>query len=106
MSDHLTNTHDDLSRLEELLNRLVMSGPKASHVSASECHEITDDGLTAIAELRRYRTRAGLTEGQMVLLNDARGSIVSMFDQHPHAREELLDILSTLGALLTKGPIP
>lgn len=38
-------------RLHELVIRLVASGPKAAHVSASECHEITDD-VTALIEER------------------------------------------------------
>jgi hypothetical protein len=38
-------------RVEELAQRLVASGPKAAHVSASECHEITDAILDARAAL-------------------------------------------------------
>jgi hypothetical protein len=34
---------DEFARLRELVDRLIMGGPKASHVSASECHEINDD---------------------------------------------------------------
>lgn len=33
---------EDLARAVELAERLVAPGPKASHVSASECHEIAD----------------------------------------------------------------
>jgi len=38
-------------RVEELAQRLVASGPKAAHVSASGCHEITDAILDARAAL-------------------------------------------------------
>jgi hypothetical protein len=33
---------DELARAVELAERLVMPGPKASHLSASECHEISE----------------------------------------------------------------
>ena len=40
----------DVARLRELVDRLVASGPKAAHVSASETHEIHDDVLELIEE--------------------------------------------------------
>jgi hypothetical protein len=46
----------DIARARELLDRLVASGPKAAHVSASECHEIAEtchEALDAVAKLRR-----------------------------------------------------
>jgi hypothetical protein len=47
---------DSIARAHELLDRLVAAGPKAAHVSASECHEIAEtchEALDAVARLRR-----------------------------------------------------
>ncbi len=41
----------DWTRLRNLLKRLCAPGPKAAHVSASECHEILDDTFEALAKL-------------------------------------------------------
>lgn len=49
-----------MTRLKELLERLVMPGPKASHVSASETHEIVD-----------------LAEAQMGLLKEAGDTVLA-----------------------------
>lgn len=38
----------DTARLRELVDRLVGPGPKASHVSASECHEIRNEVIALI----------------------------------------------------------
>lgn len=43
----------DTARLRELVERLVASGPKAAHVSASETHEIHDDVLELIEDRNR-----------------------------------------------------
>lgn len=39
------------TRLAELVDRLIMAGPKAAHVSASECHEINEEAHALLAEL-------------------------------------------------------
>lgn len=54
MSERLTD--EELPRLLELSARLVAAGPKASHVSASECHEISDGMDELITELRARRS--------------------------------------------------
>ena len=53
-------------RLRELVTRLVASGPKAAHVSASECHEITDGVLELLEE--RDRTAMTVTDDQIRVL--------------------------------------
>ena len=45
----------DTQRLRELSTRLVASGPKAAHVSASECHEICEGMHAALNEVERLR---------------------------------------------------
>lgn len=45
----------DTRRLRELAERLVISGPKACGVSASECHEISEGLLELIDEVERLR---------------------------------------------------
>jgi hypothetical protein len=45
----------DTRRLRELAARLVMSGPKACGVSASECHEISKGLNALIDEVERLR---------------------------------------------------
>lgn len=42
-----------LNRLRELASRLVAGGPKAAHVSASECHEIAEGLVELIDEAPR-----------------------------------------------------
>lgn len=49
----------DTRRLAELVERLIMSGPKAAHVSASETHEIHDDVLELVEENKQLRRRLG-----------------------------------------------
>lgn len=49
-------------RLRNLLIRLVASGPKAAHVSASECHEIVDETFEVLTELEKAQARIALLE--------------------------------------------
>ena len=52
----IESEHDERwGRLRELLVRLVASGPKAAHVSASECHEICESGHEAIEEIEKLQ---------------------------------------------------
>lgn len=53
---------EEFPRLRELATRLVASGPKASHVSASETHEISDGLTAALDEVERLT--AALTASQ------------------------------------------
>jgi len=45
----------DTRRLRELAARLVMPGPKACGVSASECHEISEGLNALIDEVEHWR---------------------------------------------------
>lgn len=49
----MTDTNDRWLRLRNLLDRLVAPGPKASHVSASECHEIVGEVVEVLGQVRR-----------------------------------------------------
>lgn len=70
MSDDGANDDgaSDLRRLRELAERLVAGGPKASHVSASECHEISDGMIELIDEIEQLRQRSHLTKIHKITL--------------------------------------
>jgi hypothetical protein len=45
----------DTARARELAWRMIQPGPKASHLSASECHELADEVFWLVDELRELR---------------------------------------------------
>ena len=74
----------DTQRLRELSTRLVASGPKAAHVSASECHEICEGMHAALNEVERLR--AVLAEACEIGIAEMNG------EPRPGGRARLLEL--------------
>lgn len=66
----LEEIRDVAPRALELADRLVASGPKAAHVSASECHEISDfvRGVVALIDTARPAKAEGDVPDELIAL--------------------------------------
>jgi hypothetical protein len=81
-------------RLRELAVRLVASGPKASHVSASETHEISDgliDLLNENAKLRKLLGEAKSKAMQAIDNGHASAQVDALWNVVQLAKEAGID---------------
>jgi uncharacterized small protein (DUF1192 family) len=99
----------DNARLLELAERLIAVGPKASHVSASECHEISNGVFELVAEIGRLKEEtaaAGRRAGEIFTIAEERlAEVARLRDQvtlHGRQAEGCLALAESRQAEITR----
>lgn len=58
----------DHERLLELANRLILPGPKADHLSASECHELAESVINLVKTIDNWPSTASIADEKIAKL--------------------------------------